>query len=205
MKKTVRVRPRRAFTLIELLIVVAIIAILAAIAVPNFLEAQVRAKTSRMRAGMRTAATALEAYAVDHNRYPYERDARLFPASVTTPVAYLTSLPLDVFRVNAISERDVPYERRTIGYFRFLPRAEESRAEVMQWRGSDADYESDDLTLERFGPWAVSSFGPDQDWDKIWGGETYRDPILTFYDPSNGTISNGDLSRSQKQQGTNTQ
>ena len=35
---------RKAFTLIELLIVVAIIAILAAIAVPNFLEAQTRAK-----------------------------------------------------------------------------------------------------------------------------------------------------------------
>ena len=59
----------RAFTLIELLIVVAIIAILAAIAVPNFLEAQTRSKVSRTKADMRTCATALEAY--DHQDMPF--------------------------------------------------------------------------------------------------------------------------------------
>ena len=58
------------FTLIELLIVVAIIAILAAIAVPNFLEAQTRAKISRARADMRTITTGLESYHIDHNAYP---------------------------------------------------------------------------------------------------------------------------------------
>ena len=59
-----------AFTLIELLIVVAIIAILAAIAVPNFLEAQIRSKISRAQSDMRSIATALESYRVDQNSYP---------------------------------------------------------------------------------------------------------------------------------------
>ncbi len=61
---------KKGFTLIELLIVVAIIAILAAIAVPNFLEAQVRAKVSRSLSDMRSLATAIESYYVDNNTYP---------------------------------------------------------------------------------------------------------------------------------------
>ncbi|MFP4382240.1 MAG: prepilin-type N-terminal cleavage/methylation domain-containing protein [Candidatus Sumerlaeia bacterium] len=60
---------KRGFTLIELLIVVAIIAILAAIAVPNFLEAQVRAKVSRIKSDMRSVSVALESYAVDNGQY----------------------------------------------------------------------------------------------------------------------------------------
>lgn len=59
----------KGFTLIELLIVVAIIAILTAIAMPNFLEAQTRAKVSRAKSDILALTTATEAFRVDHGDY----------------------------------------------------------------------------------------------------------------------------------------
>jgi len=91
-------RSPRAFTLIELLIVVAIIAILAAIAVPNFLEAQTRAKVSRVKADLRSLATAIEAYGVDYNAYPPDVPNPQYRLSdvryLSTPIAYITSVNL---------------------------------------------------------------------------------------------------------------
>src|SRR5688500_16216436 len=81
-----------AFTLIELIIVVAIIAVLAAIAVPNFLEAQVRAKVSREKADLYVIGTALEAYSADYNGYPpNDGFYNVIPIELTTPVAFLGS------------------------------------------------------------------------------------------------------------------
>lgn len=61
---------RRAFTLVELLVVVAIIGILAAIAVPNYLRAKMRAEKSQCAGNLHTLGQALALYRIDYNAYP---------------------------------------------------------------------------------------------------------------------------------------
>lgn len=87
------------FTLIELLIVVAIIGILAAIAVPNFLNAQVRAKVARVQSDHRAISQALEAYRVDNNTFTDDAHFNNLRAytQLKTPVDYLSITPNDPF------------------------------------------------------------------------------------------------------------
>ncbi|MGI8906307.1 MAG: type IV pilin protein [Candidatus Sumerlaeaceae bacterium] len=159
-----------AFTLIELLIVVGIIAILALVALPNLLEAQVRSKISRARADMRTLATALETYAADNNKYVPRDDDDVVPESLTTPIAYLTSIPQDQFRPGNMSVRE-----RRYGYHNV-------RAEVEAlspgWPEND---------LKRYGDWRFFSFGPKQE----------SLPHVP-YDSTNGTVSEGNVLRTQR-------
>ena len=60
---------QKGFTLIELMIVVAIIGILAAIAIPNFLNYQARAKTSEARANLKGIFTSEISYFSEFNLY----------------------------------------------------------------------------------------------------------------------------------------
>ncbi len=62
MLKSILHKRRGGFTLIELMIVVAIIGILAAIAIPNFLRFQLRAKASEGKANLAAIRTAEEGY-----------------------------------------------------------------------------------------------------------------------------------------------
>jgi len=68
-------REKAGFTLVEILIVVAIIAVVAAIAVPNIMSANIRAKVSGVRSDMGSIAIALEDYKVDHGTYPIEPES----------------------------------------------------------------------------------------------------------------------------------
>lgn len=86
----------KAFTLIELLIVIAIILILIGIALPNFLEAQMRAKVVAFRGDARTIAIAEESYFLDHKTYTND-GIYLAYVQLTSPIKYLSSIPSDPF------------------------------------------------------------------------------------------------------------
>jgi len=70
-------KQRKGFTLIELMIVIAIIIILAAIAIPNYLRMTGRAKIAAIQSDMKSIATALEAYNTDWAQYPGDTWANL--------------------------------------------------------------------------------------------------------------------------------
>jgi prepilin-type N-terminal cleavage/methylation domain-containing protein len=192
------------FTLIELLIVVAIIAILAAIAVPNFLEAQTRAKASRVRADMRSIATACEAYHTDNNAYPagYMTAPRYGLPSLTTPVAFISSANiLDPFAAPALalSKRFLDYELVN------------SSGKIIEAGGGQYSIDPASPGAESPGgvAWWLASRGPDKSFgfqpsnpeynlrEKFYESDTSPEPFLnTLYDPTNGTNSPGNIYRS---------
>jgi prepilin-type N-terminal cleavage/methylation domain-containing protein len=87
---------QKGFTLIELMIVIAIIAILAAILIPNFLHARAESQTAACEGNEKQIATALEEYAVDHSgTYPPSGviNAAMFTVAGVDP--YMAAAPND--------------------------------------------------------------------------------------------------------------
>lgn len=209
--------PNKAFTLIELLIVVAIIAILAAIAVPNFLEAQVRAKVSRAKSDMRSIATALESYAVDYNKYPRDADdypdynpmgatfgrwyQKDFYAILTTPIAYITSTPMDPFHTSAMNFEGK--SAQMVGFMQVLFAGDPPHpyAYITDGENEAAFGDTNPIQANNNGhpsSYGITSLGPNRFFDSAeWNPTASREEneANSAYDPTNGTLSRGDIVR----------
>ena len=219
-------RSQHGFTLIELLIVVAIIAILAAIAVPNFIEAQTRAKISRAQTDMRSIATAIEAYHVDTNKYPIgylnirqavnvggaptppfptePTDRNYYSQSfLTTPIAYISSIFIDPFtqgssflfdRLDRSEPNGLPF-----WYDDYQPYSEYFGTAEMGFA-----YDRFVRIFEAGYRWSISSAGPERSQMMMWYALDGVEPadsnnhIVFAYDPTNGTISEGFIARTNK-------
>lgn len=184
---------KSGFTLIELLIVVAIIGILAAIAVPNFLNAQVRAKIARVESDLRSLSVAIESYRLDRNNYPPDwtvtgggvQDRGFIRAMhfLTTPVAYMSSVDLaDPFYTGPVGDVGIPagggYSKATYRYFCYK----------YGW-GNAVNHVKDGYVILSYGPDKKESYG---EWCGVAGRGKNWDGL---YSMTNGLNSIGDIVR----------
>jgi general secretion pathway protein G len=104
MIRTPRRIAQQGFTLLEIMVVVVIIGMLAAIVVPNFIGQLDTASVNRAKQDIRGIETALNLYRLDNFRYPSTADG--LQALVTNPgetsapnwKQYLPKLPMDPWK-----------------------------------------------------------------------------------------------------------
>ena len=176
--------------MIELLIVIAIILILIAIALPNFLEAQVRARVVRTEADMRTIGIAMDSYYLDFGQYPADHDPDVNTPGenglyqLTSPIQYISSVPQDIFNQRSsglsIIGDEYGYETSSTGFApavaHILKPPLNINAYVITSHGPNLN---DDMACNNDWPFCDLNPCPNRGW--------------FTYSPTNGTKSRGEL------------
>ncbi|MGI6454720.1 MAG: type II secretion system protein [bacterium] len=171
---------QHGFTLIELLIVVAIIGILAAIAVPNFMNAQIRAKIAKVQGDMRALDNAYMSYRLDNGNWPPHLGSCSHQhRPVTTPIAYMTSSVYDPFQKEEVTE--------TWHWFCGQYHAEPHKEEAPRLRANAPKY----FEPIKNAAFYTKSVGPDMDSKALAQGKEFFVP----YDATNGLMSLGTIYR----------
>lgn len=172
-------RPAAAFTLIELLVVVTIISILATIAVPNYLDAQTRAKVTAVTADEKVLGDAMLMYCLDNNLWPPHVDGdRGQHRFLTTPVAYVSKPIRDLFQKGLLARWRNGYED-SVGFLHAEPFAVQHE----RYKRTEPGFYNETKNAA----FLIWSFGPDQRHDD--------GPDVVRYDITNGVDSRGDVVR----------
>lgn len=186
----------RGFTLIELLIVISIILILIGIALPNFLEAQNKARLVQAHGGLKALATALDSYQADNNRLPVTYGPfspsllkRLIP--LTTPIPYLKDLPRDPFQ-----PLEKPYWDASTYVNASDPR--ENWDTFFLYNRGDGDVGSTHGggSAQIRSSWSLTSAGPDRTIlfpYYFFSVRFAENPFRFVHSPTNGTKSEGEI------------
>lgn len=172
-------RQASGFTLIELLVVVAIISILATIAVPNYLDAQTRAKVTAVTADQKVLGDAMLMYYLDNNLWsPHLDGDRGQHRFLTTPIAYISKPVPDRFQMGVLARWRNGY-KESVGFLHAEPFAVQHE----KYKRSEPGFYHETKNAAFF----IWSFGPDQRHDD--------GPDVVRYDITNGVGSRGDVVR----------